>query len=165
MLDGTKKYSMEKFGKKCFLLGQDKDGINYFLEAATWDYEWYWGGGWVRTYTNNRNPIASRHIKSHGHFDELFFNGRRNGFNTFKEFLPANPFTDSEIWKICELMKSFYIAREYAEMVYTGSAHYTTNPAAEIIKSEDVYKRINNIVIPAIMKSLYEILEEASKNE
>lgn len=162
MLGGTKKYSMEKFGNKCFLLGQDKDGINYFLEAATWDCEWYWGGGYVETYTNNNYPSIARDIKSHQHFKELFLNGHKNGFNTFKEFFPVNPFTDSEIWKICELMKSFYIAREYAEMVYTGSAHYTKNPAAEIIKSEDEYKRINNIVIPAIMKSLYEILEEVT---
>lgn len=162
MLDGTKKYSMEKFGKKCFLLGQDKDGINYFLEAATWDCEWYWGGGYVETYTNNCNPVLSKDIKSHQHFDGLFFGGRKNGFDTFKEFLPVNPFTDSEIWQICELMKSFYIARKYADMVYTGGAHYTKNPAAKIIKSEDEYKRINNIVIPAIMESLYKILEEVA---
>ncbi len=161
MLDGTKKYSMEKFGKKCFLLGQDKDGINYFLEAATWDCGWYWGGGYVKTYTSNRNPIISRDIETHKHFNGLFFNGG-NDINTFKETLPVNPFTDSEIREICELMKSFYIAREYADMVYRGGAHYANNPAAEIIKSEDEYKRINNIVIPAIMESLYEVLEEVT---
>lgn len=163
MLDGTKKYSMEKFGKKCFLLGQDKDGINYFLEAATWDCEWYWSGGCVRTYTNNRNPIISKDIENHEYFDNLFFNGGKNGYYSFKEFFPVSPFTDSEILKICELMGSFYIAQKYSTMIRRGGAHYTKNPAAEIIKSEDEYKRINNIVIPAIMESLYKILEEASK--
>lgn len=162
MLDGTKKYSMEKFGKKCFLLGQDKDGMNYFIEAATWDCEWYWSGGYVRTYTNNRNPIISRDIETHEHFKELFFNGEKNGYYSFKEFFPVNPFTDSEIWEICELMKSFYIAQEYAGMIHRGGAHYTTNPAAEIIKSEDGYKKINEIVIPTIMESLYKILEEVN---
>ena len=159
MLDGTKKYTMEKFGKKCYLLGQDEDGTNYFLEAATWDCKWYWGGGYVETYTCNSNPVLSRDIDSHQHFDGLFFNGRENGFDTFKKFFPVNPFTDSEIWKICELMKSFYTARKYSDMLHTGGAHYTSNPASDIIKSEDEYKRINEKVIPAIMSALYTILE------
>lgn len=159
MLDGTKKYSMDKFGKKCFLLGQDKDGINYFLEAATWDCEWYWGGGYVETYTCNSNPVTSRDIDSHQHFDGLFFSGHENGFDTFKKFFSVNPFTDSEIWKICELMKSFYIARSYSDMLHTGGAHYTNNPSADIIKSENEYKRINEKVVPAIMEELYKILE------
>lgn len=159
MLGGTKKYSMEKFGEKCYFLGQDKEGINYFLRASTWDCGWYWGGGYVETYTCNSNPVMSRDIDSLQHFDSLFFNGRKNGFDNFKEFFIANPFTDSEIWKICELMKSFYIAREYSDMLHTGGTHYTSNPASDIIKSEDEYKRINEIVIPAIMEELYKILD------
>lgn len=163
MLNGKEKYFMDKFDKDCYFIGQDVNGTNYFLKGATWDCDWYWGGGYVVTYTNNNNPVTSRDIKSHQHFDSLFFNGRENGFDTFKKFLPMNPFTDSEIWKICELMKSFYIARQYSDMLHTGGAHYTSNPAAEIIKSSDEYKRINEKVIPAIMKELYIILRGAEK--
>ena len=158
MLNGKEKYFMHKFGKDCYFIGKDKDGTNYFLEAATWDCNWYWGGGYVETYTNNHNPVASKDIASHQHFDNLFFNGRKNGYNAFKEFLPVNPFTDTEIWKICELMKSFYTALKYSDMLHNGGAHYISNPAAEIIKSNDEYERINKKVIPAIMKKLYVIL-------
>lgn len=159
MLSGTKKYSMEKFGKKCYLLGQDKKGTNYFLESATWDCDWYWDGGYVDTYTCNSNPVLSRDIDSHLYFDRLFFSGCECAFDKFKAFFLVNPFTESEIWEICELMKSFYTARKYSDMLHAGGARYTSNPAADIIKSEDEYKRINEKVIPEIMTALYGILE------
>ena len=55
-------------------------------------------------------------------------------------------------------MKSFYIAEEYSEMLYRGGAHYMANPISDIIKNEAEYKRINEKVIPEIMKELYKIL-------
>ena len=146
------------FGKDIYLLGQDADGINYWLEEATWDCDWYWGGGYVETYTNNNYPSMSRDINSHQHFDGLFFNRNKNGFDAFKEFFAETPFTDEEIWTICELMKSFYIVRRYSDMALHGSAGYTTNPSKREIRNYDEYKRINEIVIPDIMKNLYTIL-------
>ena len=77
-----------------------------------------------------------------------------------KDFFKETPFTNDEIWEICELMKSFYIAREYSDMIYRGGAHYTSNPAKEIIKNETEYTRINKVVIPNIMTELYKILED-----
>lgn len=163
MLNGKEKYFMNKFGKDCYYIGQDVNKTNYFLESATWDCDWYWGGGYVETYTNNNNPVVSHDIESHQHFDGLFFKGNKTAYDAFKEFFPVNPFTDSEIWKICELMKSFYIVREYSDTINRGGAHYTSNPAAEIIKSSDEYERINKKVIPAIMEELYKILGGAEK--
>lgn len=147
------------FGKDIYFLGQDRDGVNYYLEAARWDCGWYWGGGYVETYTNNKNPERSRDIESHSHFDSMFFKGNKTGFDAFKDFFTEHPFTDGEIWKICELMKAFYIARAYSDMLHTGGAHYTANPAKETIKNAEEYRRINQKVIPAIMTELYKILE------
>lgn len=153
-----KKTKIHKFGHDYYYLGQDCDGINHFLQEASWDCGWYWGGGYVESFTNNRNPIMSRDIRSHNHFDSMFFNSNVNGFDTFNAFFEVTPFTASEIWKICELMKSFYIAREYSDFINRGGAHYTSNPAAEVIRDPDEYDRINKIVIPAIIKELYSIL-------
>lgn len=158
-MNGKIKRTMYNFGKKCFYLGQDASGVNYWLEAATWDCEWYWGGGYVETYTNNNNPERARDIQSHQHFDGLFFRGRENAHDLFIKKFVVNPFSDSEVWKICELMQAFYTARHYSDMLHCGGAHYTTNPAADTIKSEDEYKRINENVIPAIMNELYKIME------
>ena len=155
------KFKMHKFGKDCYLLGIDKDGTKYFLEAATWECNWYWGGGYVETYINNTHPERSRDISSHQHFDGLFFNNpRKMSYDAFKEFFAETPFTDKEIWKILELMKSFYIVGEYSDMLHMGGAHYTANPIADIIKNDEEYKRINEAVIPRIMQELYTILGE-----
>lgn len=146
------------FGKRCFLLGADKEGIWHWLEAGKWDCDWYWGFGYVETYTNNKHPGLSRDISSHQHFDRLFFNGPSHGYDNFKSFFLETPLSDKEIWKLCELMKSFYVAREYSDMIHRGGAHYTANPVADKIKNEDEYKRINECVIPAIMAEVYKIL-------
>ncbi len=148
-------------GKKYFLLGRGTDRENYYLEEAHWDCGWYWGLGYVETFTNRRCPHLSRDISSHQHFDGLFFNGcrRKNGFDAFKDFFEETPFERDEIWKILELMKSAYIARTYADMLHIQGAHYTTNPAYECLANDEEYNRINQIVIPSLMKELYKILE------
>lgn len=154
-----KKKSVIAFGKRVFLLGVDSNKDAYWLESATWDCDWYWGGGYVETYTNNWRPDKSTDIKSHSHFDSMFFRVKnKHGFDAFKSFFVDTPFSDSEIWEICELMKSFYIAREYSDMLYEGGAHYTSNPAKTAIQSKNEYNRINNKVIPTIMHELYKIL-------
>lgn len=146
------------FGKDVYLLGKDADGVMYWLQAAQWECDWYWGGVYVRTYTKNEYPERSKDIRSHNHFDSMFFNGRKHGKDAFYEFFQEHPFTESEVWTICELIKSFYIAKNYSEMIYRGGTHYTTNPAKDVIKSQDEYERINKSVIPAIMEELYRIL-------
>ena len=155
-----KKFAFNKFGHKYYLLGTDKEGIKYFLEEAHWDCDWYWGGGYVETFTNNKNPVCSSDIDSHHHFNYMFLTYNKNGFDMFKDLFKGTPFTDNEIWKICELMKSFYVAREYSDMIYRGGAHYTQNPAKETIMNEVEYNRINKVVIPSIMDELYKILSE-----
>lgn len=153
------KKKIKVFGKNVFLLGEDNNGVRYYLQEFSWDCDWYWGGGYVITYTNNRNPERSKGINSLQHFDTLFLRDyRKNGFDKFNIFFANTPFTNDEIWKICELMKTFYICREYSDTIHRGGANYTANPVASTIKSDDEYNRINNEVIPAIINSLYAIL-------
>ena len=149
------------FGKTCYLLGADAYGVHYWIEETKFECGWYYGGGYVETYTNNKHPEIAKDISSHNHFDSMFFNKNKCAFDAFREFFKETPFNDNEIWKICELMKSFYIARNYSDMLHIGGAHYTTNPASEKIKSDLEYKRINEIVIPEIMGELYKILWRA----
>lgn len=158
-----KKQAIEWHGRKYFLLGQDEDGTKYFLEEARFDCGWYWGIGYVETFTNNRNPALSKDIRSHTHFDSLFFNRKVNGYEAFKALLPDNPFSDRELWEILELMRSAYIARRYSDMLHCGGANYTSNPAKGVISCEAEYNRINNDVIPTILGKLYEIIGEGEQ--
>ena len=146
------------FGKDIYLLGEDINGKQYWLEAGSWDCDWYWGFGYVETYTNNKNPERAKDVSSHQHFDGLFFRGRKNAYDMYKDFFEKTPLTDSELWILCELMYSYYKARAYADMIYRGGANYTTNPLAEMIKNEDEWFRINKRVIPAILNEVYKLL-------
>ena len=152
------KKTIEWHGRKYFLLGVDNGGIKHYLEKHHFDCGWYWGGGYVESFTNNSHPEKSRDIASHTHIDSLLNEGGKNWFDRFKELFPESVFTDKELWTFCELMRSFYTARHYSDMLHCGGAHYTTNPAADTIKSEDEYKRINENVIPAINDAIYNLL-------
>ena len=154
------KKTARAFGKNVYLLGKDADGVYYWLEEGSFDCGWYWGFGYVEMYTDNKRPDWSEDIDSHQHFNGMFFNHNKNAYDAFKDFFADSVLTDDELWKLVELMKSFYIAREYADMLYCGGAHYTGNPAKDIIKNDDEYNRINKVVIPAIMQKVYKLLSK-----
>lgn len=141
-----------------YLLGKDKNGINYYLESFSFDCDWYWGGGYIETFTNNNFPSLSIDIASHQHFDNLFFQQKEDGYTAFNKFFVDSPFSNEEKWQIMELFKSFYTARQYSDMLYLGGSHYTHNDCCEIIKNNSEYERINKVVIPEIIKKIYNIM-------
>ena len=154
-----KKKVSKAFGKKQYLLGSDEYGNFYWLEEAKFNCGWYWGGGCVETFTNNQNPARAKDIQSHQHFDKMFLgNGNNCNYDAFKKFFVRTPLSDAEIWQLLELMKSFYIAREYSNMIYRGGANISQNWVSVTIKSECEYNRINELVIPVIMNEVYKIL-------
>lgn len=152
-----KKQVINKFGKH-YLLGEDHNGTKYYLEQASWDCGWYWGLGYIHTFTNNKNPKYSRDIQTHTHFDSMFLNKNRNGYDEFKDFFKETVLNEKETWQLIELMKSLYIAREYSDFLNRGGAHYTQNACGELIKNNDEYERINKTVIPGLLNKVYELL-------
>ena len=146
------------FGKKQYLLGQ-KDGVYYWLEEATWDCEWYWGLGYVETFTNNKNPHLAKDIASHSHFS-MFFNTNKNGFDAFKEFFNETVLSDKELWTLIECMDSLYTLREYSDLLCRGGSNYTSNPCKELIMNNDEYERINQELIPALLNQVYDLLSD-----
>ena len=156
----NKKTKKHVFGKDIYFIGRDKDGVNYWLEAATWDCGWYWGFGYVETYTNNNNPEYSRDISSHQHFDGLFLKG--NIFDSFKNTIVETPLNNNEIWELLGYMKEFYIMREYSDFLHSGN-HITSR--AKNIKEEEnetenkkEYKRINEKLMPELFEKIYKLL-------
>lgn len=152
------KYKCHAFNKDIYFLGQDNNGINYWLEQATWDCDWYWGFGYIESYTNNNAPWRAKDIQSHEHFDGLTSNQNINLYDAFKNKFVLTPFSDKEIWTLCELMKSFYTAQKYAEMLHLGGSHYTTNPCKDTIIATDEKQRINTILIPTLCSEIYKIM-------
>ena len=142
-----KKRTTYAFGKKIYLLGKGEDGSYYWLKKSTWDCDWYWGMGYVRTYTNNKNPERAKDIKTHQHFNGLFFNNRNmNGYDAFKNFFEETVLSDRELWQLLELFKTAYLLKETADVLGHGGSNYTTNICKNIIINKDEVDRINKIV-------------------
>lgn len=152
-----KKRTIKVFGETSYLLGKGKDGDMYYLVKPKWDCGWYWGMGYIHSYTNNSQPERSRDIKMHTHFDFVFFH-EKNGYDNFKEFFAETPLADKEIWVLMELMKSAYKLREMADLCYRGGANYTENPCAELLKDTPEYQRINDVLLPAIFVQVERLL-------
>ena len=157
-MEKSKKFA---FNKNIYLLGEDKDGIKYWLEEATWDCNWYWGFGYIETYTNNKNPENSRDIASHQHFDSLFLN--KNIFDSFKNFFKETTLKDNEIWELLSYMEEFYTMKKYSNLLYSGN--HITSQAQNIkegkneIENKKEYERINKILMPELFKKIYKLLE------
>lgn len=166
------KRTSNAFGKDIYLLGIDADGVKYWLEAPKWDCGWYWGFGYVETYTNNENPSKSRDIDSHQHIDSSFM-GSSEYYDHSKgcfrkgEYIhniydcptfAATTFDEKTGWTLSELFRSFYSLKESAEMFGRGGSHTTTNPCQSMLQNKEWAKHINEVMIPAVTKQIIDIL-------
>lgn len=134
-----------------YLLGEDVDGIKHYLQPASWDCDWYWGFGY----------ITSKY--SWLHFDTLFLNN--GGYvDGFRKFFAKSPLTDKEVWILLGYMKEFYVLKEYAELLKYGN--HITSSAKHILITQfeqdnlKEYKRINEIILPALFEKIYKLLED-----
>lgn len=116
------------------------DGEKIFLSPPSWDCGWYWGFG----YLGNKN--------CHYHVDTL--NKDKNLYDAFKEHFGESLIVkeDKDLWALCELFKTFYNLKEIAEVYNRGGSKYTANPGE--------VKRINEVLLPAIFKEIYLILDK-----
>lgn len=144
-----------KFEKKRYLLGiRKEDNKKVYLAKATWDCKWYWGFGYVNTFT-------PRDIYDHQHFDSLFL--KNNIFDSFKEYFKQTTLTDDEIWLLLGYMKEFYIAGKYAELLRHGN--YITSRAVSFTEEKNKeanqkeIERINKILLPELFEKIYKLLE------
>lgn len=153
-----KKMVSTAFGKKQFLLGVDKSGIYYWLQESSFDCGWYWSIGYIETFTSNNNPSRSRDINSHQHFDSMMKHTGKHHNEAFNMLFNESVLTENEIWEFLEIMDSLYIMRNYSDLLHRGCSGISQNKNTEIIKSDVEYKRINECVIPSILKRLYSIL-------
>ena len=146
------------FGKDTYLLGIDRYGDYIWLEAASWDCDWYWGFGYIEVYTRQKSPQASRDITSHSHFSGLVGYKNDNGdyIHHPNQVLRESVLTDAESWRLADLMKSFYTLKEAAAVLGRGGSHISGNNEGLIDKS--MSDRINHELIPVIFEEVYSIL-------
>jgi hypothetical protein len=154
--ENMKKKTTMAFNKKVFLLGAGEDGTKYWLEEASWDCGWYWGFGYIVTYTRNNDPAHSKDISSHQHADH-FMSEYFTEFNGSKPVLKDQTFSEKEGWELSELLEQYYTLQKTAEYFKNGKAHCANTTIPDYEKPELV-KEINEVRMPVIFKRIYEIL-------
>lgn len=153
------------FKKDVYLLGTDKDGIKYWLEAPSWDCDRYWGFGYIETYRRNWAPSKARDIEMHTHWDSSIvgFNKNEDGrycANPFDSIVFADgstTFTESEGWKLGELFARFYLLQKSAEMFDRGGMNISGD-IDPLLKRDLLAREINRVMIPNVTAEIIKIL-------
>lgn len=155
-----KKEKRKAFGKNIYLLGKDKNGVKYWLEEASFNCGWYWGFGYIETYTNNNNPEKARDINSHQHFDGLFL--KTNIFDSYKDFFAETTLNDDEIRQFLGYMEEFYTMRKYSDLLHSGNNITSKAKNIKLEENEEEnkkeYKRINEILLSELFEKIYSLL-------
>ena len=160
-----KKRVSEAFKKKVYLLGTFRDGRNFWLVEPKWECGWYWGFGYVETYT----------IESHQHYDGLCFKkyeyyDHKKGCFQQGEYIHklsdrpdvvACSLIEREQWILSDLMKMAYTLKKTAELYRQGNAHLTNHELVPQLKRPDRKKEINEIELPAIFAQIEKLLTPA----
>ena len=158
-----KKRRIHVFNKDMYLLGKNQEGLKVWLEAPSWDCDWYWGFGYLEVLTSETNPEGSKDIISHTHWDSSVKNSGKNAHEWFEETFVETPLSDDEIWTLCELMDTFYCLKEFAELCHMGGMNYTTNPLKHKLQNDELNKYINNDLLLDVFEEIKVILIEGYK--
>jgi len=174
-MEQIKKQVSHAFGKDVYLVGEDKDGIKYWLEAPKWVCDWYWGFGCIETYQRNRVPSDANDIDSHQHFSG--FVGQQEKYDFEKRafvksdyvhniydnsFFTKLTFDKKQGWELSELFSQFYLLQKMA-----GYCHKKPIPGSNLTTVERVdnsesiagwYNEINTVMIPKITAEIIKIL-------
>jgi hypothetical protein len=151
-----KKRKSHAFGKYVYLLGKDVDGVLYWLQEPKYDCGWYWGFGYIETFTNNLYPERSKDINSHSHADN-FMREYFTEWNGSQPILSLPTFTNKEGWELSELFEQFYFLRSAAENFRRGKCH-CADSQVKLWKKPELTKEINEILIPKVTARILEIL-------
>lgn len=155
------KQVINKFGKH-YLLGRDHEGQNVWLEKESWDCDWYWGFGYLHTYTNNKHPRYSKDINMHTHFDSTFLKGPKCSQEMFENFFAETVLTKDEMWILCDLMMTYYTLRKTAELFRHGYSWQTSKAKIDCLKSEEQEQHINKVLLPEVFKKIELLLSPAN---
>lgn len=140
-----------------YYLGMDRHSINYYMEDFAWDCE-CWYGGWIVSFSDNNKPERSRDMDSHTHFDTLILKGPNMYFDNFNENFVSSPLYPNDIWKLCELMKEFYLLRDYAKFCKFGHCGVTDTIDCNDNINITAYETVNKIIMPKLFDKIREVL-------
>jgi len=126
-------------------------GDQLWLTKHTWDCEWYWAFGYI----GNKNL--------HTHFDSVILNNVGEGFN---KIFSDTPFTEDQLYVICDLFKQAYALKE-AAAVYKYGGHITSNTEfSKLIENPEMVTKLNadlKIVLDRLWDFIEKCIDELEK--
>jgi hypothetical protein len=153
------KKTINKFGEH-YLLGVNKDGEHVYLEKESWDCGWYWGAGYLHTFTNDRVPTASRDIAMHTHFDSLFLNKNVSAYDLINSYFESMVISKDQLYELVDLMMTMYDLKKTAELFRHGYSYQTEKAKIEDLKDEALENRINKVLLPQVFDRIRKLLTE-----
>lgn len=158
-----KKHVIYWNGNYYYFLFSDENGRKYYLNHPSWDCGWYWGFGYITSFTNNRNPERSKDIASHQHFDTIFdkpyWLTAKNDITIYPVLNPGNRMGEDR-WQLHELFSQFYVLRQmagFAGKKPTPGMHITTSTVKHG-NLDELAAHINQNMIPVIMQKIISML-------
>lgn len=148
-----KKESKENLaGDLEYLLGE-QDGHPIYLELPKKE-----GGSWGHIFVAKYYSSGSNDVKT---FPEIFFNQKQETFDKFKECFDKTTLEEDEVWKILELIQSYYTVKNYSMFARSGRSGFTTlkSSLANLAVNFEEAEKVDNVIIPEIITELKEILK------
>ena len=154
---------INKFGTH-YLLGEDENGLKYWLEEPTFNCGWYWGLGYIETFTNNRQPTRSVDIMSHEHFDSKFMMNY-GSIDGYLDFFKKSVLDRHDTYRLFELMECAYTLSKMAGICERGSAWVSKNDCYDTLKDQNLYLEIIQKKLPAVISAICNLLGGKTKPE
>lgn len=142
----------DNFGNVSYLIGEDEDGYSASIELPKKE-----GGSWGHIFVINHYGSSVK-IST---FPELFFNQTQETFNKFNDAFSKTTLRESEVWQLLELIQSYYTVKNYSMFAKTGRSGFTSlnSPLMNLGINIEESERIDNVVIPEIIKELENLLK------
>ena len=159
-----KKKIVHAFGDTYYLLGKDEDGVKWYLRKSTWDCSWYWGFGYLDSFTNNACPEKSKDISGHTHLSLLMAEFHGNGVDALKNHFKECVLADDELFRFVDYVKTGYALKEAAELFGLGHSNYTEKAKIDDLVKPDWVNEINEKMIPEINAEIEKMLSPDEEN-
>ena len=150
-----------------WLLGQNNEGMSFYMEDFKWEGGWYWAGGYIQGYRNGK-WTSHTHFKGLVRYDwydavkECYQHEDCNLFDGFMKLIPVPAFKEETIWRLCDLMKQFDSYKDAAQCFRHGG-HYCENHTEKEINPEMekvLNVHIETVIIPEVRRLFEKVNNE-----
>jgi hypothetical protein len=138
---------METIWTKKIRLGKI-DGEVFYLLPPKFEYNSYWSFGYLESKTTFRT------------LNRVHYNSSESIHNFLMNIPDLNPKIKQNIWLFLDLFFTAYQLKAAAEIIRRGSAHYSARPLlVDLVRNTDEADRINNIVLPELFNTIYNLIK------